>query len=320
MDEAIGGLIAILDAEGVDKVNVIGSSMGGYMAQYFLKKYPQHLEKVVFGNTFPPNHIYSAENGRIRKALPFIPEWVIMKIFRKSLLKNIVPHSENSPLVEACLLEQYYGQMSKKQFIGRLDIVLRYFEPEFSEEHKNIPKLIIESDNDPLIKPVLRQKLKELYPDAEIFTFHNKGHFPYLNRPEKYTEILKNFFNDAATTEITGLLHNYFKARKNGDVDLLRKTFHPQSQLSTTDGNGRKIIIPLEEYFTIVKKQGPAVCQTKILSISPKGTKATARTVFDYGDKVYEDSLTLLKVDGQWWIMDKIFVEAAGRPGNPARK
>ncbi|HFA47723.1 MAG TPA: alpha/beta hydrolase [Bacteroidetes bacterium] len=193
LDEAIDGLVAILDEEGVKKTSIVGSSMGGYMAQYFLKKHPKRLDKLVLGNTFPPNDIYKKENGGIRKALPFIPEWLIMKIFRGSLSEKVTPYSENSPLVEAYLLEQYYGGMGKGQFIGRLDVVLDYFETGYSEAKKSIPKLIIESDNDPLVDPVLQNKLKELYPEAEVFAFHGKGHFPYLNEAVKYNEVLTGF-------------------------------------------------------------------------------------------------------------------------------
>ena len=47
-----------------------------------------------------------------------------MKTFRNNVSEKVVPTSENSNLVEAYLHEQYSGIMSKKQFIGRFDIVL----------------------------------------------------------------------------------------------------------------------------------------------------------------------------------------------------
>ncbi len=83
--------------------------------------------------------------------------------------------------------------MSKEQFIGRLDVVLDSFETGYSTVQQNVPNLIIESDNDPLVEPVLQNQLKELYPEAEVFVFHGKGHFPYLNEAEKYSEVLLGF-------------------------------------------------------------------------------------------------------------------------------
>ncbi|RMG86890.1 MAG: alpha/beta hydrolase [Bacteroidetes bacterium] len=196
LSEATAGILEILDREGVEKVCFVGTSMGGYMAQYFLRQHPDRLDALVLGNTFPPNDLFRKENGAIRKALPFIPEWLIMKIFRKNLAKTITPTSGNDPFTEAWLREQYFGLMTKKQFVGRLDLVLEYFDPGLPAAAENIPKLIIESDNDPLIRPDLRRQLKALYPDASVFTFHEKGHFPYLNDPQTYTRVLSGFLQE----------------------------------------------------------------------------------------------------------------------------
>ena len=194
LEDAIEGLSAILEKEGISKVSIVGSSMGGYMAQYFTIKYPEKVDKLVLGNTFPPNDVYAKQNGGIRSMLPFIPEWLIMSMFRSNLSTKVTPFSGNSPLVEAYLLEQYYGHMSKKQFMGRLDMVLEQFEPSVGKPAiLAIPKLIIKSDNDPLVSPVLREALVAMYPEATIFTFQGKGHFPYLNASAVYTEQLSDF-------------------------------------------------------------------------------------------------------------------------------
>ena len=193
---AAEGLVEVLDYEKIAQTHVVGTSMGGYIAQDLMYHYPSRISKAVLGNTFPPNDIYKKENKNLRIIMPLIPEWVIMYLFRENVSEKIIPASENSKLVESYLHEQYYGYMSKKQIIGRFDIVLEYFElkqnPE--TETKMIPKLIIESDNDPLINEVLREKIKILYPEAEVFVFHEKGHFPYLNQAQKYAQVLDLFF------------------------------------------------------------------------------------------------------------------------------
>lgn len=61
----------------------------------------------------------------------------------------------------------------------------------------NIPAMIIESDNDPLVEQQLRELLKKTYPGARVATFHNTGHFTYLNRPEEYTETIHGFLKQA---------------------------------------------------------------------------------------------------------------------------
>lgn len=194
LEEASKGILKILKEENIEKLSIIGTSMGGYIAQYFWTKHPDYLEKIVLGNTFPPNDVYEKQNGKIRKVLPFVPEWLIMSEFRKNASKNVVSASENSKLVEAYLLEQYSGIMTKKQFLGRLDIVLEPFE---IGKNGEIPVLIIESDNDPLVNENLRRQLKETYRHSQIYTFSKKGHFPYLNNAKDYNSLLLQFFKSA---------------------------------------------------------------------------------------------------------------------------
>jgi pimeloyl-ACP methyl ester carboxylesterase len=117
-----------------------------------------------------------------------------MSNFRSNVQEKVLPASNNSKLVEAYLMEQYYGHMSKKEFIGRFDIVLEKLDLKKSLASDTIPKLIIESDNDPLVPPILREKMKMQYPEAEVVTFQSTGHFTYLNEPEMYLQHLRSFF------------------------------------------------------------------------------------------------------------------------------
>ena len=202
LEEAADGIDAILEAEQVQKLSMLGTSMGGYIAQYYLSTHPGRLEKVIFGNTFPPNEIYRRENGGLRKLVPWLPEWLVMQQFRANISKTVSPASGYSKLVEAYLLEQYSGLMSKEQFIGRFDIVLDSFAINGAPDRRAVPKLIIESDNDPLVPPELRARLKQAYPEARVHTFSGTGHFTYLNEPEAYTEVLRLFLQpDRETAE-----------------------------------------------------------------------------------------------------------------------
>ena len=85
------------------------------------------------------------------------------------------------------------GRMSKAQVVGRYRCVVQpYVAPNI--QALGIPVMIIESDNDPLVEPALREALKTTYSSASVYTFHNAGHFPYLNHAAEYTDLLKKFF------------------------------------------------------------------------------------------------------------------------------
>jgi len=165
--------------------------MGGYITQYLLNKHPEKIEKAVIGNSFPPNDYIVKENATNRKLIPLLPEFVVGKLAESHLKKDIFPTSENHKLLEAFLLSVPF---SKKGLAARFDVVTDYFEATSElPEIKVIPKLILESDNDPMITTQLRSQLKSLYPEAQVFTFHNKGHFPYINDKDTYNKVVNDF-------------------------------------------------------------------------------------------------------------------------------
>ncbi|NOT76382.1 MAG: alpha/beta hydrolase [Cyclobacteriaceae bacterium] len=196
LSEMGNAVIKILDNENIASTNVLGSSLGGYFAQYLKTTYPDRFKKAVFANTFPPNSIYKEKNGTTASIARFLPEWLVMVAFRGNIRSKVIPTSENSPLAEAYLLEQSYGGMSKKQFLSRYLCVVDSFVPSKELTSSN-DILLIESDNDPLIFPELRQQLKELYPAARLYTFKGKGHFPYLNETGQYNKVIGEFFESS---------------------------------------------------------------------------------------------------------------------------
>ncbi len=191
LEEMSRGVLAVLDAEGVERTNLVGSSLGGYLAQYLLLTRPQRLNKVVLANTFPPNEALREQNEGLIRLLPFLPNWLVMRVFRQSFEEKIYPAAGRSELVLAYLLEQVSGRMSKAQVIARAKAVIEPFD---LPAETDIPLLIIEADNDPLVDAALRAELRQTYPAAAVRTFSAAGHFPYLNEPETYTQWLREFF------------------------------------------------------------------------------------------------------------------------------
>ncbi len=184
------GILAILEKEHIQKVNLVGTSLGGYLAQFLVTRHPESIQAAVFANTFPPNDEIARQYRLVGGILPYAPEWLVMFVLRSSFKQMIYPASGNDELTLAFLNEIGYGRMTKAQVVGRYHCVIE----KFSLRTPAIPLMIIESDNDPLISPALREQLKSTYPQALVHTFSNAGHFPYLSRPEEYTRLLAQFF------------------------------------------------------------------------------------------------------------------------------
>ncbi len=192
LEEMDRTVMAILDAEGVERFHVVGSSLGGYFAQYLVARHPDRILSAVFANTFPPNDILAEKNKTIGTLLPYLPEWLVMNVLRRSMRDSVYPASDYSELALAFGLEQTYGRMSQAQVLGRYRCVIDPFEaPDLAA--LGIPAMIIEADNDPLVEKALREQLKTTYPTTEVITLSN-GHFPYLSMPDQYTHLLEVFW------------------------------------------------------------------------------------------------------------------------------
>ena len=301
------GILKILEAENVDNFYAVGTSMGGYIAQYLVSIIPNRIERAVFGNTFPPNNLIAKENETKSKIIPYLPEIIISKLGKEKLNNEIVPAAKNSPLLKAFLVSLPF---SKQQFINRYYIIVDRFSiiPD-KYEIKRIPKLIIESDNDPPVQPELRKKIKELYANAEVFTFHQEGHFPYINASSAYNKALRNFLekeNDYEIAEKT--ITNYFEGRKNANLSQLKNAFSENANLYTIQ-NDTTLAIPVSTYLNKVQIEGILQAETKIMDGDITGNIACYKTSFIYSDKSYTDYLTLVKKQNDWKIVSKTFTK-----------
>jgi hypothetical protein len=239
--------------------------------------------------------------------LPYFPEMLISSVGNKKLHSEIVPAAKNSELLAAFLPSLPF---SKKQFINRFYVVIDPFVSHPNEYRiKRIPKLIIESDNDPLVELQLREDLKKLYPSAKVRTFHNEGHFPYINAAEEYNQFLKEFFASTEEfTEVEKTVNAYFEGRRTANIKLLSEVFAENAELfAVLDNELRKI--PVKEYFEKVKADGPSKVTTTILYGNRVNNIAFFKTKFQYQDKEFQDYLTLLKVNDHWKIVSKTFTK-----------
>ncbi|GAB4542871.1 MAG: hypothetical protein Fur002_13900 [Anaerolineales bacterium] len=188
--EMAAGVTAVLDHEGVDKFDVVGTSLGGYLTQYLLAQYPERVLSAALSNTFPPNDLIKQKNGAIGAAVPYLPEWLVMDVLRGSFQSSIYPASGFDEMTLAFLNEMSYGKMQKAQVAGRYQCVVEKFSP---PSDTTVPLLIIEASNDPLVEEALREQLKSTYASARVVTVDN-GHFPYISQPEFYTRQLLEFW------------------------------------------------------------------------------------------------------------------------------
>lgn len=190
------GINAILHHHGVERISVVGTSLGGYLAQYLLARQHERIRCAIFANTYPPNNILARRTRGAQVLLRIAPHALIRLGMDLNTRLSLYPASGRSEILKAYLLEGARA-MRRRLFLARYRCVIQHFDPR-PPDGATPSLLIIESRNDPLINPELRQLLKLTYPRAQVHTFGEAGHFSYLHNPEAYTQVLERFILSSA--------------------------------------------------------------------------------------------------------------------------
>lgn len=104
-------------------------------------------------------------------------------------------------------------------------------------------------------------------------------------------------------------LENYLKGHATGNPEFFRKAFHTEGKLIFIR-DGKYMTRTFEEYINGSSGK-PAADEDQrkrsIESIDIAGNAATAKIVLDYPAVKFTDYMTLLKIDGEWKIINKTF-------------
>ena len=120
--------------------------------------------------------------------------------------------------------------------------------------------------------------------------------------------------NSAAASEAEAAaaripLENYINAHATGNPDYIRKAFFPDAKIMAFR-DGKLLNLSVEEFASRFSGK-PAADESqrrrRIDTLDITGNAGVARIVLDYPDTTLTDYMSLLKVDGEWKIVNKVF-------------
>ena len=109
--------------------------------------------------------------------------------------------------------------------------------------------------------------------------------------------------------EIRAVVGKYFEAHATGAAAPLREAFHPDWRMMSVK-EGALVTRTLEQYTSGFTGKAPAdEAQRKrsIEQIDITGNAAMAKIRLDYPAATLTDYMLLLKIDGKWQVVSKIF-------------
>jgi Putative lumazine-binding len=112
--------------------------------------------------------------------------------------------------------------------------------------------------------------------------------------------------------EVIAVLEDYFEGLHHSNSEILRRVFHP-SALYACATDGTLLTLRMDEYFPIIDKRPSPVSRgaprsDRIIAIEFAGpVTALARVECSILPKHFIDLLTLIRVDGRWQVISKVF-------------
>lgn len=175
----------LLDTLGIDQTAVLGSSLGGYLAQYLAATRPERISHLFAANTLHDTTL-SRARAPYTSDVWNAPIDTLRGGFAAAMGAWQAAHPQQADMVEL-LLAEVAGRIPDAELRARLDAI---------KSGPALPPLgavratVIESLDDPLIPPTTRAAVRARLAPQAVFRFGWGGHFPYLLRPELYANVL----------------------------------------------------------------------------------------------------------------------------------
>lgn len=182
-------LIAILDAEGIERAALVTQSMGGWSGLGAALWHPQRVICLVLtstiGGLFP------------QAARPQLEELLQGRIAgASSPLKALAPDYPAREPELALLFGQIHGlniNFDARNMLALLDAANGI--PEEDLQGYATPTLVISAENDQIFPPPTLKAVAEAIPGAELESFPGAGHSPYWEDPERYNDIVERYLD-----------------------------------------------------------------------------------------------------------------------------
>jgi pimeloyl-ACP methyl ester carboxylesterase len=202
MKEYSHALYTILGAENINKVNVMGYSEGGLIAQCFLRDYSAIVNKAILAHTFYPSSeiTYYRYNFTLFRVLPSFLTELIFRLFARPDKEEL--HHDSTEWLEwyKGYFKELKSKLTKGTIITHIDLMIDFvrnynFHADDLSSWKG-KMLITVSEDDTVLKYF--DGLKRLYPHAEYHMFR-KGlgaHSIALISPEIFNQRIREFLEN----------------------------------------------------------------------------------------------------------------------------
>jgi pimeloyl-ACP methyl ester carboxylesterase len=189
--------ISFIKTLGYSKVNLLGFSMGGFIAQEIVETEPQHVNRLILVGTGPQGSEGLSDVGtKISSIANLNPE--------EQFLASLFAPSENSRQLGKEAFARIFAKkqgrdlpLSQEAFGGELTAVLGWARPDsvgFSRATTVTTKVLIIAGKNDLLVPIVNPiNLYQALPNSRLLLLPDAGHGVMFQYPELFVQEAANF-------------------------------------------------------------------------------------------------------------------------------
>lgn len=189
MERLSDALAGFLDAMGILRVNLLGSSLSGYLVQLFAHKYPSRVGQLILANTFTDASTWQATRPTPEAFAQMDPAAVLRNMLGaiEGATETEAVHAEFKEVARALIGTDQNAETLKSRVLG---ILLTKPIARAPIADSNIA--FIDDDDDPVILPEMRRIMRAAYAGCEHHIIVGGGHYPAILRPQEYAKVIRH--------------------------------------------------------------------------------------------------------------------------------
>lgn len=185
-------LSELIRDEGLEKVSLIGHSMGGKTAMYFAQRYSERLDQLIVVDMglkkYPPHHQV------IFDAMLAVDLHSVKS--RKEVEETLRSYIQEPSVIQFLLKNLYWSE--KEQLDWRFNLHVLYREIEeilqaLPSGVVKVPTLFIRGERSNYILDGDFESIAHQFPDSKIVTIPNAGHWVHAEAPALFLEAVMEF-------------------------------------------------------------------------------------------------------------------------------
>ena len=192
-------VVAVMDDAGVGSASVVGTSLGGMVAQELALAHPDRVDALVLVATIPGGRVTAPMPMKTAYLLTWAPLMASEVRLRGFVRQALGPETvrRRTKVVERLMAQKRAHPQSEQAWRAQATAGV-LFDPLGRQRRITQPTLILQGTADQVVNPANAELLASLIPGARRQYFDGAGHLLYWDEPKRFVRVVTAFLTDRA--------------------------------------------------------------------------------------------------------------------------